>query len=235
MHILNNVSAGRLLDVATGRGGFIHTLLDHLRDFEEMIGIDVQSGAAAIFAEAFQQPNIRFLCMDAAHIDFPPHSFDTVTIANSLHHLPDLPAVLDEMLRVLKPGGRFICLEMYCDGQNEAQMTHVLMHHWWAAVDRARGVSHNPTFTRQELIDLLLGLGLEDVQVTDEQDLEGDAFDAAGMQELNGIIDRYGAMTAGLPGGSDLQQQGEDLRQRLQRTGFQGATSLVFMGKKSSR
>jgi hypothetical protein len=68
MHNLNNVSAGRLLDVATGRGSFIHMLLEHLRDFEEMIGIDVQSGAAAIFAAAFPQPNIRFLCMDAAHI-----------------------------------------------------------------------------------------------------------------------------------------------------------------------
>jgi SAM-dependent methyltransferase len=235
MHILNNVSAGRLLDVATGRGGLVHFLLEHLQDYQEITGIDIQEGGAAAFAAAFPQPNIRFLCMDAAHMDFPDGSFDTVTIANSLHHLPDLPAVLDEMLRVLAPGGRFICLEMYCDGQNEAQMTHVLMHHWWAAVDRARGVSHNPTFTRQELLDLLLGLGLEDVEITCEQDVESDAFDAAGMQELNGIIDRYGAMAAGLPGGSDLQQQGEDLRQRLQRTGFQGATSLVFMGKKSSR
>lgn len=227
-------SAGRLLDVATGRGGLINFLLEHLQDYQEITGIDVQQGGAAAFAEAFPQPNIHFLCMDAAHMEFPNGWFDTVTIANSLHHLPDLSAVLSEMMRVLTPGGRFVCLEMYCDGQNEAQMTHVLMHHWWAAVDRSRGVSHNPTFSRQELLDLLDGLGLEDLQLIDDQDPNSDPFDPAQMQELNGIIDRYLDLAVNLPGSANFQQQGEELRLRLAKTGFQGASSLIGVGKKGN-
>jgi ubiquinone/menaquinone biosynthesis C-methylase UbiE len=227
-------SAGRVLDVATGRGGFIHFLVEQLNDFVEITGIDTQDSAAAAFAAAFPQPNIHFRRMDATHMEFPDRTFDTVCIANSLHHLPDVHAVLSEMQRVLKPGGHFICLEMYRDGQDEAQLTHVLMHHWWAAVDMERGVCHHPTFTRQELLDLLDSLQLEKVQIIDHTDDEGDPFDPEGIAELNGIIDRYQALAAELPGGSELQGQGEILRQRLAKCGFKGATSLVLLGRKAS-
>jgi SAM-dependent methyltransferase len=40
-------------------------------------------------------------------LPFSPASFDAVYIANTLHHLPDPPAVLREIRRVLRPGGWF--------------------------------------------------------------------------------------------------------------------------------
>jgi hypothetical protein len=72
------------------------------------------------------------------------------------------------------------------------------------------------------------------VQIIDHADDEGDPFDSEGIAELNGIIDRYQALAAELPGAPDLQGQGEILRQRLAKCGFRGATSLVLLGRKPS-
>jgi demethylmenaquinone methyltransferase/2-methoxy-6-polyprenyl-1,4-benzoquinol methylase len=48
---------------------------------------------------------------DAESLPFPDRSFDTVSIAFGLRNCTDKPAVLREARRVLKPGGRFFCLE----------------------------------------------------------------------------------------------------------------------------
>ena len=52
--ILNPIPGGRVLDVATGTGGFIHFLLDGLKDYDEIIGVDNNETAANAFANAFK-------------------------------------------------------------------------------------------------------------------------------------------------------------------------------------
>ena len=131
-NLLSTISGGNILDVATGSGGFITFLSDNLEDFTEITGIDCNERTIEAARKVHSQHNIHFLLMDATHLDFPEGHFDTVCIANSLHHMADLPTVLSEMLRVCKPGGNFIISEMYRDGQSETQLTHVLLHHWWA-------------------------------------------------------------------------------------------------------
>lgn len=107
--LLGTISAGKILDVATGGGQFINFLLETLKDYVEITGIDTSEKAGATFAEAFKdQPNIRYIKMDAQHMDFPDASFDTVCISNSLHHMPEIELVLLEMKCVLRPGGYFI-------------------------------------------------------------------------------------------------------------------------------
>jgi len=104
--ILGHISGGRILDVATGNGGFIHFLLDGLKDYTEIIGIDIKERAAEAFNKAFnEKPNIRFQVGDALHMEYPSASFDTVCMANSLHHFNDPQAVLSEMDRLLRSGG----------------------------------------------------------------------------------------------------------------------------------
>src|SRR5512141_3036012 len=110
---LGTLSGGRVLDVATGRGNFISTLIENLRDYIEVVGIDTNADTLEAARENFTQDNIRFAVLDAARLDFPDESFDTVCISNSLHHLADLPQVLAEMRRVLKSNGHFIVSEMY--------------------------------------------------------------------------------------------------------------------------
>lgn len=227
--ILGHLPGDRVLDVATGGGNFIRFLQDGLQAYTEIIGVDNNDRAAAAFAEAFRaSPNVQFKAMDARHLDFDDSSFDLVCISNSLHHLEPLP-VLVEMKRVLRPGGYLLVSEMFRDGQTAAQMTHVLLHHWWAAVDTVNGIDHRETYTRQELVDLFAGLGLEAVVNCDLFDLEEDPRDPAILTELEPVFERYIQRAAGHP---DFQARGAELRQRLMEIGFHSATTLVMLGRK---
>lgn len=54
---------------------------------------------------------IHWTCGDAEKLPFPDMSFDAYTIAFCLRNVTRIDAALEEARRVLKPGGRFLCLE----------------------------------------------------------------------------------------------------------------------------
>ena len=230
--VLSKLSGGSVLDVATGGGGFITFLMDNLKDYTEITGIDNNERPLEAARKSHSLENIRFQCMDAARMDFPDSHFDTVCISNSLHHMADLPGVLQEIKRVCKPGGHLIISEMFRDGQSETQLTHVYLHHWWAAVDAADGITHHETFTRQQIIDLAGRLNLHGLKWVDAKDLESDPMDPDLVRELDGVIDRYIQRSQALNGGAELCRRGEELRQRVHAVGFHGASSLFMIGKK---
>ncbi|CAG0956770.1 demethylmenaquinone methyltransferase / 2-methoxy-6-polyprenyl-1,4-benzoquinol methylase [Anaerolineales bacterium] len=228
--ILGHLPADRVLDVATGSGGFIHFLLEGLKGYTEIIGVDNNERAQAAFEEAFKdKPNIRFRVMDAHHLNFDSDSFGLVCISNSLHHFDDPQAVLSQMERVLRPGGYLLVSEMYRDGQTETQMTHVHLHHWWAAVDTVNGVTHYETYRRDELVGLVSALGLKEVAQYDLSDLSEDPKNPEISAELNPVFEQYIQRAEGHP---NLQARGEALRQRVAEIGFHSATTLVVIGRK---
>jgi SAM-dependent methyltransferase len=227
--ILGQISASRILDVATGSGNFIHFLIEGLQNYTEIMGVDNNERAEATFTEAFKEnPKVKFQMMDAHKLDFDGSSFDLVCISNSLHHLDPLP-VLHEMKRVLRPNGVLLVSEMYRDNQTETQMTHVHLHHWWGAIDRVNGVSHNETYTRQELLDLVSDLDLNDLKTFNVSDLSDDPKKPEIFAELDPVFERYIQRAEGHP---DLQARGEELRTRVKDIGFHGATTLVVLGRK---
>ena len=226
---LGDLSGGRVLDVATGAGGFVRFLLDGLRDHGEIVGIDVNPERREIFAAAFgDRPDVRFVEMDAHHIAFPDGTFDTVCVSNSLHHFASPHPVLTEMLRVLRPGGHLIVNEMYRDGQSETQTTHVLLHHWWAAVGTIRGEVHRETYRRAEIVAIVESLGLADLRLVDLADPDEEPHDPETTADLETAIDRYVTLAEGHPA---LQQRGEELRARLRQVGARSATQLVVVGR----
>ena len=227
--LIGHISGGRVLDVATGSGGFIYLLLDGLRDYKEILGIDTKEGGKSVFAEQFAGKPVHYQQMDAAQMEFEDASFDTVCISNSLHHMPDVLRTLNEMLRVLKPGGTFIVSEMYCDNQTETQMTHVHLHHWWAAVDQTQGIFHNETFRRDAIIGPVASLELREMRVYDVVKPSENPRDPEILAQINPVIERYIERAKGHP---DLQTRGEELRQRLKETGFDGATALFIVSEK---
>jgi len=227
--LLGQISASRLLDVATGSGNFIRFMLDGLNDYTEIIGVDNNERALVTFTESFKEyPKVHFQRMDAHHLDFDDSSFDLVCISNSLHHLDPVP-VLHEMERVLRPNGLLLVSEMYRAGQTETQMTHVHLHHWWAAVDMVNGILHRDTYTRQELLDLVAGFNLKELQIIDHSDLSEDPKNPDLLKELDPVFERYIQRAEGHP---ELQGRGEELRVRVKEIGFHGATTLIVMGKK---
>ena len=228
--ILGHIPKCRILDVATGSGGFIHFLLEGLPYYSEIIGIDVNPRVEAAFTNAYKgKTGIHFQIMDAHHLTFPADSFDLVCISNSLHHFDDPIQVLQEMERVLRPGGYFLVHEMYRDHQAETQITHVELHHWWAAIDRATGVVHNETYLREELIKMIDRLSLSEVRQYDLSDTSTDPLAPEILDELNPVIDRFIQRAEGYP---DLRAYGELLRQRVAEVGFHSATSLLIVGEK---
>jgi len=56
--------------------------------------------------------NISFAFSDAKDLDFPENSFDVVTVSFGMRNIPDTAAALHEAHKVLRPGGRFCCLEL---------------------------------------------------------------------------------------------------------------------------
>ena len=154
-----------MLDVCTGEGDFISILMQTLNGYERFIGIDMSQKDLEVARKNFDGHPVQFMEMDAGNLAFDDNTFDTVCIANSLHHLSDPDVVLGEMKRVLKHGGHFIVQEMYQDGdQSEAQITDTLEHHWGAKIDRQLGEIHYETLTQKE-INLIYrnGKGTEDI------------------------------------------------------------------------
>jgi SAM-dependent methyltransferase len=230
--VLGDVHGGRVLDVATGAGGFVQFLVDGLGDFAEIIGIDISSDRRGAFEAAFPgTSSIRFELMDAGSMTFASASFDTVAISDSLHHLPDPVAVLREVLRVLRPEGNLVVSEMYRDGQTPPQMTHVELHHWAAAINRMEGTFHRDTYTRAELVQLLSGLPVHRVRTFDRADTSDDPRDPETVEAQEAVIARYLARAAGR---EDLERRGQAIRDRLRDVGIHGATELVYRGSKDA-
>jgi ubiquinone/menaquinone biosynthesis C-methylase UbiE len=102
--------AGRLLDLGCGEGDFIFMAKDK---FEECYGVDVSSigieRAKKISKDRSYGNNIRFYNGDVDEgLPFNTSFFDVVTCIAVLEHVFNPPNVLDEIYRVLKPGGMFI-------------------------------------------------------------------------------------------------------------------------------
>jgi len=103
----------RLLDLAGGTGDIAFAALERgagrviLSDINPAmlrVGLDraLERGIAA---------NLTFLCADAEHLPLPDRSVEKVSMAFGLRNCTDKDAVLREVYRVLRPGGRFHCLE----------------------------------------------------------------------------------------------------------------------------
>jgi demethylmenaquinone methyltransferase / 2-methoxy-6-polyprenyl-1,4-benzoquinol methylase len=70
----------------------------------------VSEGRARAEREGFSG-RVDFTVGNAEALAFPPSSFDAYTIAFGIRNVPKIESALKEAYRVLKPGGRFMCLE----------------------------------------------------------------------------------------------------------------------------
>ena len=220
-----------MLDVATGKGDFIKTLVGNLRSYGEIIGIDT-FGYTKAAESIFCVENVRFMQMDAEQLGFGNESFDTVSISSSLHHLENIPQCAREMKRVLKSGGHLIIRETHRDIQAEPQLTDMYIHHWAAEIDSALGYTHNRTFTRQELVDFAEGLGLCHVEFFDVPNTDLDPMNEAAIKQSEEVIERYMRHAEGLSGSRALRWWGVELQRRLHRVGVQWEPELIIVGEK---
>ena len=101
---LSNLLRGNLLELGSGTG--------HWTSFFCQKGFNVtaidESEAMIKIANSKKISNASFLKADAGHLPFPDHSFPVVATITMLEFVEDPAKILDEINRVLKPGGSLI-------------------------------------------------------------------------------------------------------------------------------
>lgn len=227
---LGDFSGGRILDVATGDGTFINLLVNHLKDYSGIVGIDVDQRIIELSKKQCKNDRIIFDYMSGDALHYEDASFDTVSISNSLHHLGNINKTLGEMYRVLKPGGLFIINEIFCDNQNEKQLTHVYFHHLQAEVDTLQGIIHNKTFSKQQIINIVESIGLKGIEAFV---YENEMFNQ--YVRIDMFADRYQAVIERIkdrPEYPKYRLEMDNLITRLQKVGVEFASQLMFIGRK---
>lgn len=102
------------LDVAGGTGDVAFRVLDAGGPQTRVTVLDINESMLRVGAERAKTrfgERIAFVTGNAESLPLPADAFDAYTIAFGIRNVPRIEAALTEAKRVLKPGGRFLCLE----------------------------------------------------------------------------------------------------------------------------
>ncbi|MCJ2015526.1 bifunctional demethylmenaquinone methyltransferase/2-methoxy-6-polyprenyl-1,4-benzoquinol methylase UbiE [Methylobacterium sp. J-076] len=123
------------LDVAGGTGDVAFRVLDAGGPATRVTVLDINESmlrVGAERAEATYGERVAFVTGNAESLPLPAAAFDAYTIAFGIRNVPRIDLALEEARRVLKPGGRFLCLEFsavdvpFLDKVYEAYSFHVI-------------------------------------------------------------------------------------------------------------
>lgn len=116
LELANPVAGERWLDVCCGTGKLTLGLRRLMGPDGEVFGMDFNQAMLNVARKSQIDENLPgIICWveaDATALPFPEESFDGVTIGFGLRNLPLLDPAIQELRRVLKPGGRLICLDL---------------------------------------------------------------------------------------------------------------------------
>ncbi|WP_309088162.1 class I SAM-dependent methyltransferase [Phenylobacterium sp.] len=116
---LNPQPGELILDVAGGTGDMARRFARMARRAQERRGgadarvfvVDYNAEMIAAGRERGFEPEIAWAVGDAQKLPLPDACADAYVISFGIRNVTDIPAALREARRVLKPGGRFLCLE----------------------------------------------------------------------------------------------------------------------------
>jgi ubiquinone/menaquinone biosynthesis C-methylase UbiE len=145
-----------VLDVACGPGVLACAFAEVAR---HVTGIDL-TPAMIEQAQALQQTkgrtNMAWRIGDVLPLPFPSASFSLVFTRYSFHHFLDPKAVLAEMVRVCRPGGRVAVVDVFTTGPQQAQEFN--------RMEKLRDPSHVRALSLEELTSLFDEAGLQNVK-----------------------------------------------------------------------
>jgi SAM-dependent methyltransferase len=102
------VSLGdRVIDVGCGPGNYTRHLADAVGD-GLVVGVDASKAMITRAAQRRKAPNVAYMRADACELPFVDLGFDAVCCIGVLHMLDEPMRALNEMVRVLAPGGRMV-------------------------------------------------------------------------------------------------------------------------------
>jgi demethylmenaquinone methyltransferase/2-methoxy-6-polyprenyl-1,4-benzoquinol methylase len=112
INMMNPSFNSTLIDVACGTGDIGKLFLDNTKSDNLIYCVDPNKGMIAKGKEKLKSyKNIKWVIAPAENIPVQKNCFDFYTISFGLRNTKNINKALAEAHRVLKPGGRFLCLE----------------------------------------------------------------------------------------------------------------------------
>lgn len=108
-------AADAVLDIAGGTGDVTFAMAEKFRP-ARIVCTDLVPEMLEVAKQHYAEGRgsgtpIQFSVADGQHLPFEDDAFDAVTMAYGLRNMPEREQALSEVLRVLKPGGSFTCLD----------------------------------------------------------------------------------------------------------------------------
>jgi demethylmenaquinone methyltransferase / 2-methoxy-6-polyprenyl-1,4-benzoquinol methylase len=101
-----------VLDLACGTGDITFLLAGQLGGHGKATGVDITPEMVERSRrKALHEPRVHFETGDICRLSFPDASFDRITVGYGVRNVPEIPRLLDEVFRLLKPGGLFLSLD----------------------------------------------------------------------------------------------------------------------------
>ena len=112
LNMMNPSSNQKLIDVACGTGDIAKLFLNNVNKKSYVTCVDPNIGMIKKGKEKLKKfNNLNWVVASAEKLPMDINSFDFYTISFGLRNTKDLNKSLSEAYRVLKPGGRYLCLE----------------------------------------------------------------------------------------------------------------------------
>ena len=112
IHWLNPQKNTKLIDVASGTGDIAKLFLKKVDYKGYVYCVDENEEMLNLNKKKFGKiTNIKWFCNNAEKLPFENNHFDYYTISFGIRNIENINNALNEAFRVLKPGGRFLCLE----------------------------------------------------------------------------------------------------------------------------
>jgi len=114
--IVDRAGKQNILDIACGTGDFSIEIAKHSHPGTIITGLDLSEGMLAVMASkvsnARLDDRISTIHGNCETMAFEDGSFDRVTVEFGIRNVENRELALREILRVLRPGGRFVMLEL---------------------------------------------------------------------------------------------------------------------------
>ncbi len=112
LNMMNSSPDQRLIDVACGTGDIAKLFLRYVNKSSKITCVDPNKGMINKGKEKLSEfKNLNWIISPAEKLPLADNSFDFYTISFGLRNTKNLNKAISEAYRVLKPGGRYLCLE----------------------------------------------------------------------------------------------------------------------------
>ena len=112
LNMMNPSSNQKLIDVACGTGDIAKLFLNHVHKNSHVTCVDPNESMIKKGKEKLKKfSNLNWIMASAENLPIKENAYDFYTISFGLRNTKNLDKALSEAYRVLKPGGRYLCLE----------------------------------------------------------------------------------------------------------------------------